>query len=647
MTYNLRIPGQFTERELWAIEEVAKLVPPGGVVVEVGSSLGMSSYVWAKNVHPSVTVYCIDVWENDPEYAQQLGEKYQTDYTVENFRSFTEKCPNIVTLPGFSPQDFAEWDKSIDVYCQNIDGPKMMIEEDINFWSQFVKPGGIICGFGYSKKFPDVVARVGKLDQVYQVKPVIVGSIWCLPVDGNVGKLKKVAGINGIHGYQYQFQFNEYPKLVNPGDLLRISGKLQNCSGRDWQIYVDDTEIIKIGVKVYEGDQKERKSEPRESLRIDKLTDGVTVKFDFVLDTREVSQDKIRLEFDLVSEGWYWFKNKGAKPETLEVNVLPRTAGNLIKVGSQLKREGKLYAAVAEYRRAIELNPHFSWSHYNLADALAKQGHLEEAVAEYRKAIKLNPNSILSHAALAKALYKKLCFSSSVSLPFSGFENVLFKESYDKSEMILSYNKIVKTRSEFSHPNLTEEELLGFFKKSIIVAGIPRSGTTMMFRALAGLEPGDTTPRNYCGPVKKTHGLAPKKLPEGYKVIFIFGDVINSVISTKKFRYDKTHFINCGCTKDPEATDIYLEDALNYEAMFDSWNQDNGYPVICVRYETIYENLKQINNFFIFTNLSLPSKKQRTTRYFDCNKEELNNIKKTYRNLIEKVNNAPDIARYC
>ena len=196
MTYNLRIPGQFTERELWAIEEVAKLVPSDGVVVEVGSSLGMSSYVWAKNVHPSVTVYCIDVWENDPEYAQQLGEKYQTDYTVENFRSFTEKCPNIVTLPGFSPQDFAEWDKSIDVYCQNIDGPKMMIEEDINFWSQFVKPGGIICGFGYSKKFPDVVARVGKLDQVYQVKPVIVGSIWCLPVDGNVAKLKKVAGIS-------------------------------------------------------------------------------------------------------------------------------------------------------------------------------------------------------------------------------------------------------------------------------------------------------------------------------------------------------------------------------------------------------------------------------------------------------------------
>lgn len=71
MPYNLRIPGQFTERELWAIEALAKLVPPGGVVVEVGSFLGMSSYAWAKSVDPSVTVYCIDAWEKDAEYAQK------------------------------------------------------------------------------------------------------------------------------------------------------------------------------------------------------------------------------------------------------------------------------------------------------------------------------------------------------------------------------------------------------------------------------------------------------------------------------------------------------------------------------------------------------------------------------------------------
>ena len=57
MPYNLRIPGRFTERELWAIEAMAKSVPPGGVVVEVGSYLGLSSYAWAKSVDPSVTVY--------------------------------------------------------------------------------------------------------------------------------------------------------------------------------------------------------------------------------------------------------------------------------------------------------------------------------------------------------------------------------------------------------------------------------------------------------------------------------------------------------------------------------------------------------------------------------------------------------------
>jgi len=65
MAYNLSIPGQITERELWAIETLAKFVPPGGIIVEVGSFLGLSSCAWAKSVHPSVTVYCIDPWDGN------------------------------------------------------------------------------------------------------------------------------------------------------------------------------------------------------------------------------------------------------------------------------------------------------------------------------------------------------------------------------------------------------------------------------------------------------------------------------------------------------------------------------------------------------------------------------------------------------
>jgi hypothetical protein len=170
---------------------------------------------------------------------------------LENFRSFTEKCPNIISLQGFSPQDFADWDKSIDVYCLNIDGQNTIIEENINFWSNFVKPGGIICGFGYTEEFPDVRGKVDNLGQVYQVESVIVERFWCLVTDGNLERLNDVVRVKEIDGYQYELNISEPPRLLEPGDLLKVSGKLKNCSNRDGNIFVDDVEIIKIGIQVY------------------------------------------------------------------------------------------------------------------------------------------------------------------------------------------------------------------------------------------------------------------------------------------------------------------------------------------------------------------------------------------------------------
>ncbi|MEM1173013.1 MAG: tetratricopeptide repeat protein [Cyanobacteria bacterium P01_H01_bin.35] len=434
MAYNLQIPGKFIERELWAIEEIAKLVPPGGIVVEVGSSLGLSSYTWAKSVDTSVTVYCIDVWENDAEYAKKLREKYQTDYSLENFRNFTERCPNIVTLPGFSPQDFAEWDKSIDVYCQNIDSQNTIIQDNISFWSQFVKPGGIICGFGYGEEFPDVKNKVDNLSQFYHVQPVIVEKFWCLVSDGNFERLNGVAKVKEIHGYEYELEIYEPPAILAPGDILQVSGKLKNLSGRDWNLFVDDVEIIKIGIQIYE-ENKTGHQEFRQTIGDDKLIDAGNVEFDFVLDTNQLQQGKIRLEFDVLAEFLYWFKDKGAKSKTVEVQILPIIAGNLNKVGNQLKRKGKLTEAIGEYRQAIELNPDFSWSYYNLGDALAKKGHIKEAIARYKKAIELNPKSALFNYQLSELLAQQKCDD----------EAVYFWQKADKFGFNKQFNQSIKS----------------------------------------------------------------------------------------------------------------------------------------------------------------------------------------------------------
>ena len=63
MPYNLRIPGWMPEGELKVLEQVARVVPMNGRVVEVGPFLGRSSWCWAKSVHPSVKITCLDIWD--------------------------------------------------------------------------------------------------------------------------------------------------------------------------------------------------------------------------------------------------------------------------------------------------------------------------------------------------------------------------------------------------------------------------------------------------------------------------------------------------------------------------------------------------------------------------------------------------------
>lgn len=294
-------------------------------------------------------------------------------------------------------------------------------------------------------------------------------------------------------------------------------------------------------------------------------------------------------------------------------------------------------------------------SHYlEKAKKFEEENKIDLAIEECYQGIKKYHDSHLLYQIIGDLIAKKI--RQSQILPFTKIEDAL-NQPYTFDDVVKYYTKALEINPSLSEikKKLNEylilskeynEILLASKKKGIIVAGIPRCGTTLVFRALAGLPQGDTTPRNYYGLIKKTHGLAPQSLPSGYKTVFMFGDVVKSVMSTKKSRYDRNHFLNCGCIKNPEETDIYLEDALNYESMFNSWHQKHNYPIICLRYEKLYENINILNTF-LKTNVSFPKKNRRFTKYSDCSKEELKQIKNTYQSLIEKLQYAPDVSIYC
>jgi tetratricopeptide (TPR) repeat protein len=75
-------------------------------------------------------------------------------------------------------------------------------------------------------------------------------------------------------------------------------------------------------------------------------------------------------------------------------------------LGNSLQESGRFDEAVAAYKKAIELNPNFSWSYHSLGDVLLKLEKWEEAVAAYKKAVELNPDFSWSYHNLGDALLK-------------------------------------------------------------------------------------------------------------------------------------------------------------------------------------------------------------------------------------------------
>jgi tetratricopeptide (TPR) repeat protein len=80
-----------------------------------------------------------------------------------------------------------------------------------------------------------------------------------------------------------------------------------------------------------------------------------------------------------------------------------------------LRRQGKASEAIAEYRRAIALQPDYADYHYNLGNVLTDRGEAGEAMALYRKAIELAPEHAEAHLNLGHALRAEGRFAEAVA----------------------------------------------------------------------------------------------------------------------------------------------------------------------------------------------------------------------------------------
>jgi hypothetical protein len=179
---NLSIPGQMPEKELKAIERLAVRVPPNGVVVEIGSLFGRSSYTWATSVPASANVYCIDPWVRE-QWMIDFVETMIPDcppLSFEAFQHYVGDLPNIIPIRAYSPQGVSDWSRPVDIVFDDSNHTNPWFRNNLNFWSQHLRPGGILCGHDYCDDWPDVRSEVDGLAREWKTKVSVVGMLWWL-----------------------------------------------------------------------------------------------------------------------------------------------------------------------------------------------------------------------------------------------------------------------------------------------------------------------------------------------------------------------------------------------------------------------------------------------------------------------------------
>ena len=98
----------------------------------------------------------------------------------------------------------------------------------------------------------------------------------------------------------------------------------------------------------------------------------------------------------------YWYDS-----ETLWTRALACSSQNPLaytSLGNALAGRRRVDEAIAQYRKALEIEPDHAGAHTNLGNALAGRGELDEAIAHYRKALEIEPDHVEAHNNLGNAL---------------------------------------------------------------------------------------------------------------------------------------------------------------------------------------------------------------------------------------------------
>lgn len=198
MPFDDSIPGWMTSNDLQSVTELATLVPENGTIVEIGSLFGRSTVAWAMSCHPSVKIYCGDIFyehyidnhDLDTPTAPVSGHCYNAWL---EFNKNTNKFPNVIAMRGRAPEESNYPEYPIDLLFVDASHKNPSDWKIIEYFAQFVKIGGIISGHDFRGDYPDVISNVNRLERIYNTPinsfELTHSSIWSMTVTKEYNRL--------------------------------------------------------------------------------------------------------------------------------------------------------------------------------------------------------------------------------------------------------------------------------------------------------------------------------------------------------------------------------------------------------------------------------------------------------------------------
>ena len=191
-------------------------------------------------------------------------------------------------------------------------------------------------------------------------------------------------------------------------------------------------------------------------------------------------------------------------------------------------------------------------------------------------------------------------------------------------------------------------------KEAVVVAGLGRCGTTLVHLSLIdyGFSPKasillcrfEDVTKFLDGYVYKTHDFPPKFLPNNVKLIFMFGNPLDIVISVTNQinNWGREHHKHLGSDLFEENVSLFYKDTLQLHKHFNLWYRQQSFPFISIKYEALYkqESLAKLNEFLGF-QLTLPPYRKRSSCW--SNHPQKERLLETYGDLFNKVESSQDI----